>query len=298
MTNLPSLIICIESCLCISIFFGLDTYRRASKELKRKKWEQPLREFPNWTWYRVTIDYLLFIITIIISYFIDYNKYIHYIFAFLLTCLIQPDWYQLEIETGYIRIAYDSLSDRDIYHKYWARAVCIFASIVVIIVYIIYCINPNEILSLDLFIIIQVSISLIIMIPIGIDFYYHTRLGHLNSVSVLRTGKNRYLVWLERFYYHAVYYWIRIICHIVLIAIFVLNISMNNESLNKFVDDNICITFGVVLQVWFFGYYYLFMTNRCNIRCCKKTWERYGDKSYESSRAWALQRHKSEIGAI
>ena len=297
-----SLAICIESCLFITTLYGLDTHKRVSKELKREKWKDPVKAWPRPVWWFVTANYILFVITIIISYFVNETEYIHYIFALLLTFSIQPDWYQMELQSQYIRGAYDKLSERSSCFKYWSAIICIIGTIITITVYIIYCIfNVNDIIniSLSLFIIIQLSISLLLMIAVGTNFYYHARIGHLNAVTTLRAGKRSYFAYFERFYYYLFYYWIRVICHLVLITVFALD-----EALDIEVSDDICIVFGLVLQFWFFGSYYLFVPNRCKLNkytCCKlctNIWDNWAEKSYQDSKTLILQSHPSEIGAL
>ena len=299
--NWVSLAICIESCLFISILYGIDTYRRVSKEMRREKWKDQVPVWPRTVWWFLTTTYSLFIVTIILSFLLSINEYIHYIFTALLTLSIQPDWYEMERQSQYIRQAYDRLNQRSMCRKYWTIIIASTASIITICIYIIYCINPNAFnISLSLFIIIQFSISLFVMLFIGSNFYFHARIGHLNSVTTLRAGKKSYYAYLERFWYYCFYFWIRIISHIIFITIFALNIALGIDAIN----DIHCIIFGSVFQFWFFGYYYLFVSNRWKLhnykycKCCTNIWDNWAHDVYTTSRALVLERQPSEIGAI
>merc|ERR1712087_342090 len=102
-----------------------------------------------------------------------------------------------------------------------------------------------------------------------------------------RTGKNFYVSWLERFWYFCVYFWIRILCHIILLTLSLCTLNLAEDPGDN-VEEYGCIVLGLVQQFWFFGFYYLFKTNRCALKCafcslCNDFWERYATYSHKKS---------------
>ena len=289
-----ALIFCIESCVVISLLFCIDLYRRISKERKRKIWEDPEKIWPRPGWWRILTTYLFFIPCIISSYLIIYNQTIVYIFSFIFSFSFPMDWITLEVETMHVRIAYDSFNLHSRFCKNWAKITCFIGSILLLFIYILFVITiitaSFHFNDLSLFITIQSSISLIATVMIGGYFYYHTRIGHLQSESLLRTNKQTFDKWLERFVYLAIYLWIRIMCHIGIITVFIFNYC----EIIEFENNVYCIVFGTTFQIWWMGYYYCFVGNRFNHRgICNICWNPYSQYAYQKSLDHAKSRDKN-----